>query len=109
MKNNTDITLTRYHSGFLQFDVKLGDPAANLAAVRAGLARLAPKGPGIIVLPEQWSCGFAYERLQHFALQTVEMLEELQRLAAQYSIYLAGSLPQEVLTQPINNENKKGP
>ena len=99
MKNNTDITLTRYHSGFLQFDVKLGDPAANLAAVRAGLARLAPKGPGIIVLPEQWSCGFAYERLQHFALQTVEMLEELQRLAAQYSIYLAGSLPEEVLTE----------
>ncbi len=88
-----------YHAGLLQFDVRLADPAANLAAVRAGLARLAPIGPGIIVLPELWSCGFAYERLQHFALQTVEVLDEMQRLAVQYGIHLAGSLPEEVLTE----------
>ena len=96
-KNITDTT--RYHAGFLQFDVQLAYPAANLATVQAGLARLAPSGPGIIVLPELWSCGFAYERLQHFALQTVEVLEEMQRLAGQYSIHLAGSLPEEVLTE----------
>ena len=99
MKNIIETTPARYHVGFLQFDVKLADPAANLAAVRAGLARLAPSGPGVIVLPELWSCGFAYERLQHFALQTVEVLEELQRLAHQYGIHLAGSLPEEVLTE----------
>ncbi len=100
MKNITEITPPAwYHAGFLQFDVKLADPAANLATVRAGLARLAPSGPGIIVLPELWSCGFAYERLQHFALQTVEVLGELQRLAGQYGIYLAGSLSEEVLTE----------
>lgn len=96
MKNTNH---THYHAGFLQFDVKLADPATNLAAVQAGLARLAPSGSGIIVLPEQWSCGFAYERLQHFALQTEEMLGELQRLAGQYGIHLAGSLPEEVLTE----------
>ena len=99
MKNTTNTIPVRYHAGFLQFDVQLGEPEANLAAVRAGLARLAPGGPGVIVLPELWSCGFAYERLPHFALQTVEMLEELQRLAGQYGIYLAGSLPEEVLTE----------
>ena len=99
MKNNPYSIPARYHAGFLQFDVKLAEPAANLAAVRAGLARLAPAGPGLIVLPELWSCGFAYERLQHFALQTEEMLGEMQRLAGQYSIYLAGSLPEEVLTE----------
>ena len=98
MKNTIDTIPAHYHAGFLQLDVKLADPAANLASVQAGLARLAPAGPGIIVLPELWSCGFAYERLQHFALQTVEMLDELQRLAGQYGIHLAGSLPEEVLT-----------
>jgi len=99
MKNISETTPARYQAGFLQFDVQLGEPEANLAAVRAGLVRLAPSGPGIIVLPELWSCGFAYERLQHFALQTVEVLEEMQRLAGQYGIYLAGSLPEEVLTE----------
>ncbi|MDG4475463.1 D-glycero-beta-D-manno-heptose 1-phosphate adenylyltransferase [Thiovibrio frasassiensis] len=99
MKNISKSTTASYHAGFLQFDVKLGEPAANLAALRAGLARLAPAGPGIIVLPELWSCGFAYGQLQHFALQTVEVLEEMQRLAGEYAIYLAGSLPEEVLTE----------
>ncbi|MFH1019453.1 MAG: D-glycero-beta-D-manno-heptose 1-phosphate adenylyltransferase [Pseudomonadota bacterium] len=99
MKNISDTTPARYHAGFLQFDVQPAEPEANLAAVRAGLARLDPSGPGIIVLPELWSCGFAYERLQHFALQTVEVLDELQRLAGQYSVHLAGSLPEEVLTE----------
>ncbi|OGQ98970.1 MAG: hypothetical protein A2505_05075 [Deltaproteobacteria bacterium RIFOXYD12_FULL_55_16] len=99
MKNIIDPTPVRYQAGFFQFDVQLAEPEANLAAVRAGLARLAPTGPGIIVLPELWSCGFAYERLQHFALQTVEVLDEMQRLAGQYGIYLAGSLPEEVLTE----------
>ena len=99
MKNITDTTPPQYHAGFLQFDVKLGQPEANLAALSAGLARLAPSGPGIIVLPELWSCGFAYERLPHFALQTVDLLDEMQRLARRYSIHLAGSLPEEVLTE----------
>lgn len=99
MKNTIDPTPAQYHAGFLQFDVQLADPAANLVAVQAGLARLAPAGPGIIVLPELWSCGFAYERLQHFALQTVAVLDEMQRLAHQYGIHLAGSLPEEVLTE----------
>ncbi|MFA7384183.1 MAG: D-glycero-beta-D-manno-heptose 1-phosphate adenylyltransferase [Desulfurivibrionaceae bacterium] len=99
MKNISENTPASYHAGFLQFDVQLGEPAANLAAVRTGLLRLAPAGPGIIVLPELWSCGFAYERLQHFALRTVEVLEEMRRLAGQYGIFLAGSLPEEVLTE----------
>lgn len=103
MKKSMDTTSPSYNAGFLQFDVILAEPEANMAAVRDGLARLAPAGPGIIVLPELWSCGFAYERLQHFALQTGEMLDEMQRLAGQYSIYLAGSLPEEVLTEIDSN------
>ncbi len=99
MKNISETTSARYHAGFLQFAVQLAEPEANLAAVRAGLARLAPAGPGILMLPELWSCGFAYERLQHFALQTEEVLAEMQRLAGQYGIHLAGSLPEEVLTE----------
>ncbi|OGQ85970.1 MAG: hypothetical protein A2512_01420 [Deltaproteobacteria bacterium RIFOXYD12_FULL_56_24] len=99
MKKISETISAPCHAGFLQFDVQLGEPEANLAVVRAGLLRLAPAGPGIIVLPELWSCGFAYEHLPHFALRTVEVLEEMQRLAGQYGIYLTGSLPEEVLSE----------
>lgn len=88
-----------YQAGFIQFPVKPGEPAANLAALRAALVRLAPEGPGLVVLPELWSCGFAYERLEAFAMQTTELLDELQAMAGQYGIHLAGSLPEAVLTE----------
>ena len=81
-------------AGFLQFDVRLGEPTANLAAVRRGLERLAPTGPGLIVLPELWSCGFAGERIRTFAAETDQILAELTRLAATYRLHLAGSLPE---------------
>ena len=96
MQNNI---LEKCSVGFLQFDVKLGQPEANLAQVEEGLQRLAPTGPGIIVLPEMWSCGFAYERLQQLACLSSEHLDFLQQLAKKYGIYLAGSLPEEVITE----------
>jgi len=86
-------------AGYLQFDVRSAEPGANLASIRQGLADLGPEGPGIIVLPELWSCGFAYDRLQHCAMQTEELLAALQELACRYNLYLAGSLPEEILTE----------
>lgn len=85
--------------GFLQFDVKLGDPEANMSQLEKGLEQLAPQGPGLIVLPELWSCGFAYARLTEYGLATPNYLMRLQALAQKYNIYLAGSLPEEVLTE----------
>jgi rfaE bifunctional protein nucleotidyltransferase chain/domain len=99
METATPTTPLRYHAGFLQFTVTLADPAANLAAVRQGLARLDLAGPGIVVLPELWATGFAYDRLPALALETPGLLRELQAEAARYNIHLAGSLPEAVLTE----------
>lgn len=86
-------------AGFLQFDVKLGDVATNLRKVEENLARLAPSGPGIVVLPELWNTGFAYEQLAQLACLTAEHLDFLQGLAERYGIYLAGSMPEEIITE----------
>jgi len=88
-------------AGFLQFDVQLGDIAANLRKVTTGLNNLGPKAPGIIVLPEMWSTGFAYHSLPTLARQTPEVLAALQRLSAERHIFLAGSLPEIGLDEKI--------
>lgn len=80
--------------GFLQFDVKLGDTEANLAAVRQGLAALNPTGPALLVLPELWAAGFDYPNLADHAARTPELLAALQQEAARYNLHLAGSLPE---------------
>lgn len=81
-------------AGFLQFDVQLGDIAANVTKVTASLGRLGPSSPGIIVLPEMWATGFAYQGLPTLARQTPEVLATLQQLATKQHILLAGSLPE---------------
>jgi len=80
--------------GFLQFAVKLGDPEANLAAVRQGLAALNPTGPGLLVLPELWGAGFDYPNLATHSGRTPELLTALQQEAARYNLHLVGSLPE---------------
>lgn len=80
--------------GFLQFDVKLGNTEANLAAVRQGLVELNPSGPALLVLPELWAAGFDYANLADHAARTPELLGALQVEAARYGIHLAGSLPE---------------
>jgi D-glycero-beta-D-manno-heptose 1-phosphate adenylyltransferase len=97
------------YGGFLQFPVALGDPEANLARVRAGLARLAPKGPGLIVLPELWATGFAYEELPSLAARTPALLAELAELARRSAIHLAGSLPEEEEGRIYNSLFVTGP
>lgn len=80
--------------GFLQFRVRFGDPAANLAVVRRRLAALAPPSGALLVLPELWSGGFAYRELAALAAETPVLLAALAAEARRYGIYLAGSLPE---------------
>lgn len=42
----------------LQFDVRRGEPAANLAEVERGLERAAADGVELVVLPEMWPTSF---------------------------------------------------
>jgi len=83
-------------AGFLQFEVKPGDPAANLKTVRRLLKKMQPAADTIIVLPELWATGFAYPRLDELAGETPGLLEELRELAAGDDICLAGSLIEKV-------------
>jgi rfaE bifunctional protein nucleotidyltransferase chain/domain len=83
------------YAGYLQFDVRSGAVADNLAQVEEGLGQLKPEEGGIVVLPELWATGFAYDRLAELAGRTPELLQSLQELASQYQVYLAGSLPEK--------------
>ena len=87
-----------FFAGFLQFDVQSGEIAKNLDRVAEGLAEIAGShkqiSPGIIVLPELWATGFAYEKLPALTGRISEVLEKQQELCAKYRIYLAGSLPE---------------
>jgi D-glycero-beta-D-manno-heptose 1-phosphate adenylyltransferase len=104
-----DSRLKPCFAGFLQFSVEPGAPARNLAAVAAGLERLAPGAPGLVVLPELWGTGFAYAELELLARQTPELLEKLRKLAAAYRLHLAGSLPEEMEGRVYNTLFVTGP
>ena len=78
----------------IQFNIKLGDIDANVSHVREALARLADQGCQLAVLPEMWSCGFAYRELVELAKRTPEVVEEMGRLSRQYGMVLVGSVPE---------------
>jgi omega-amidase len=78
----------------LQFNIALGDIDKNLAHVTATLRRLALEGVELAVLPEMWSCGFAYKELNALAKRTPELVAELSRLSAELSMVIVGSLPE---------------
>ena len=84
--------------GFLQFPLELAEPAKNLKQVKAGLEGLTLTDGALIVLPEMWSTGFAYGRLNELAVGTGQILQELTSLAGRHSCILAGSLPELVIS-----------
>ena len=92
------LTIKSLFAGFLQFDVKSGDIDSNLSNVERGLAEIAASNerisPGIIVLPELWATGFAYDKLPELTGETASILEKIQTLSAKYQVNIAGSLPE---------------
>ncbi|MFP3982207.1 MAG: D-glycero-beta-D-manno-heptose 1-phosphate adenylyltransferase [Desulfurivibrionaceae bacterium] len=78
-----------------QFDVKAGDPAANLARVKEAMAELNPAAGGLLLLPELWSAGFSYDRFAWQGRQTDFILEELVVAAGKYGVMIAGTLPEK--------------
>lgn len=59
----------------LQFDVRRGDPDANLAAVTAGLTEAAEAGVDLVCLPEMWPTSFLGPQAD-----VARMLGETERL-----------------------------
>jgi len=80
------------NAGFLQFEVKLGDSAANLRKVRVLLEQLNSAENTILVLPELWATGFDYPHIDDLVLETPGLLEKLRQMAQQYGVCFAGSL-----------------
>ena len=78
----------------VQFTIALGDIDANLAHVTKTLRRLAQEGVELAVLPEMWSCGFAYRELNALAQRTPELVEQLGALSRELSMVIVGSLPE---------------
>ena len=54
----------------VQFNIALADVDQNLAYAEKALRRLAAQGVELAVLPEMWSCGFAYRELNQLATRT---------------------------------------
>ena len=79
------------HAGFVQFDVILGAWRDNLATVRRCLSELQPSPQSLLVLPELWATGFAYDRLAELAAVTPDLMSAVQQEAKRYGILIAGS------------------
>ena len=78
----------------LQFNIALGDIDANLTYVTGTLRGLAQQGVQLAVLPEMWSCGFAYRELNALARRTPELVRQLSALSEELSMTIVGSLPE---------------
>ena len=79
-------------AGCVQLHIELGNTRANIATLRRLLAEQTPQAGSLLVLPEIWATGFSYPDTQKFAAETPAVLAEMAALAAQYDIFLAGSL-----------------
>jgi len=78
----------------VQWDVKLGNAEANLACVREMLGIAKANRADLAVLPEMWSCGFDNAHLADHARRTPDILAEILKLARQYNMIVAGSMPE---------------
>ncbi len=87
-------TLIEY-AGFVQLPVVAGAVATNLTALQQALQDMQPPKHSLLVLPELWGTGFAYQDLPHLQNSVIRLDEELRCLAARFGILFAGSLPEK--------------
>ncbi len=75
----------------LQFDVRVDDPAANLAAVGEGLRRASEEECRLVVLPEMWPTSFVPAIDERARRATEEALERLAAWSGEYGLVVCGS------------------
>ncbi|HEY7585036.1 MAG TPA: carbon-nitrogen family hydrolase [Candidatus Deferrimicrobiaceae bacterium] len=83
-----------FKAAVLQFRIDMGSVEANAGRAFALLGEAAREGASLCVLPEMWSTGFAYDRLNALARTTPGILHDLRRLASDKRMVIAGSLPE---------------
>ncbi len=76
-----------------QFDVRVGEPEANLATARRMVAEAARQGAKLVLLPELWGSGYDLPHAARYATPTdAGLFAEMTALAREHDLYLAGSL-----------------
>jgi D-glycero-beta-D-manno-heptose 1-phosphate adenylyltransferase len=82
--------------GYVQIPVIRGEVSRNLNSLQRSIQQLQPPPRTLLVLPELWGTGFAYQDLQDVLCEIQYLYEELRVLARGYNILLAGSLPESI-------------
>ncbi len=86
--------MDQIRAGVVQFDIRTGDTAGNVAQALDGLKVIGTAGGRLAVLGEMWSCGFDYDRLRVHAKETPQVLKQVQAVAARFKMVICGSLPE---------------
>jgi len=76
----------------VQLAIALGEVERNIDQAENLIARYVPEPDTLLLLPEMWATGFDYEHTRELGLRTPEILSAMQRIAARYRVYLAGTL-----------------
>jgi omega-amidase len=75
-----------------QMDVRLGEPAHNLATVKGLAAEAARRGSDILVLPELWSTGYDLENAATHATPIDQgIFSAVAELAQEHNLHILGS------------------
>ena len=85
-----------YKVAMIQMDIKTGDYQFNYGKVKELLRRL-DQEVDIIVLPEMWSVGFDFDRMEEHGAKASSVIKDLSRLAVEYgAMIIGGSIPELV-------------
>ena len=77
----------------VQFNIALGDVETNLTYVRDQLLALKGRDCHLAVLPEMWSTGYDYKRLDELSAETPRICGILGEISAELGMVIVGSLP----------------
>ncbi|MEO6596507.1 MAG: nitrilase-related carbon-nitrogen hydrolase [Planctomycetota bacterium] len=98
----TEQTPEEFLAACVQFDVRPGDVAANLAAMRAGVDEAVAAGSRLCVLPELWSTSFLAKLDATLMREAQSAEEELREISAAHGLVIVGSTI-EVLGDQVFN------
>jgi omega-amidase len=79
--------------GIIQMDIKLGNPDSNYKKVTTLTEEIMQQKerPGVIVLPELWTTGYAFNQIEHIAsIEGKESADFLGKLSKHYGVWFVG-------------------
>lgn len=95
-----------FTASLLEFDVRLGEPEANLNEVLAMLERLDPARPHLVVVPEVFTTNFSFRDAGTLTDFTPRALDCLAKEARRRQIAIAGSVIEAVEDEEGLYENR---